>query len=51
VLYIEENGNPLGPDFSVLRCLGNLNTNYIIGRNVENFINTFFKDGIFCEGK
>jgi hypothetical protein len=40
--------NPLGPDFSVLRCLGSLNTNYIIGRNVEIFKNSFFKDEKFA---
>jgi len=44
VLYIEENGNPLGPGFSVLRCLGSLNINYIIGRNVE-----ISKDEIFVK--
>jgi hypothetical protein len=49
VLYIEENGNPLGPDFSVLRCLGSLNTNYIIGRNLEIFKNSFFKDENFVK--
>jgi len=51
VLYIEENGNPLGPDFSVLRCLGSLNTNYIVGRDLEIFKNSFFEDENSVKGK
>jgi len=49
VLYIEENRNHLGHDFSALRCLGSLNTNYILGRNVEIFKNSFFKDEKFVK--